>query len=202
ILSNVRDEMSDICEQVDEEDDMPFFQNISTKKKRKRTLRAKQAISSSAATVEIANLQKDFSLYQFKNDNLSNILNSASPSKPPPPPEPEFVLGVDIRNFSFGFDEHTRRIRQIFRVAGYASNPSAVLNDQETVTELKNLMKKRDKALQNDEEALADAWQALKESVRQLKHDDKRNKRFQTIRTSSINTNDSSSSINDTSASS
>ncbi|CAF5159329.1 unnamed protein product, partial [Rotaria magnacalcarata] len=60
--------------------------------------------------------------------------------------------------------------------------------------EPERLDEKCDKTLQNDEEALADAWQAAKESVRQLKHDDTRNKRFQTIRTSSINTNDSNTS--------
>ncbi|CAF1621757.1 unnamed protein product [Rotaria magnacalcarata] len=38
ILSNARDEMTDICEQGDEEDDIPMLQNISTKKKRKRTI--------------------------------------------------------------------------------------------------------------------------------------------------------------------
>ena len=50
-------------------------------------------------------------------------------------------------------------------------------------------MKKCDKTLQNDENALAEIWQVVKESVRQLKHDHKRNKLFKTIRTSNTNTN-------------
>ena len=125
-------------------------------------------------------------------------------------------MGIDINNLSFGFDEHTRFVRHIFRAAGYASNPNAVLCDEEKVTELKSgyllickqninifcfidAMKKRDKTLQDNEEALDDAWQAVKESVRQLKHDHKRNKVFQTIRTSSANTNTTStSSLKDT----
>ncbi|CAF2104352.1 unnamed protein product, partial [Rotaria magnacalcarata] len=95
----------------------------------------------------------------MENKNLSNIINQLPASRPPPPPEPEFVLGVDISNFSYGFDEHTRLIRQIFRTAGYTSNPNAVLNDEEKVNELKNLMKKRDKTLRTDENLLTDAWQ-------------------------------------------
>lgn len=50
-------------------------------------------------------------------------------------------------------------------------------------------MKKRDKTLQDNKEALTEAWQTVKESVRQLKHDHKRNKFIKTIRTSSTNTN-------------
>jgi hypothetical protein len=48
------------------------------------------------------------------------------------------VLGVDVSKFAFGFDEHTRFVRQIFRATGYASNPNAVLNDERMVTELKS----------------------------------------------------------------
>ena len=56
-------------------------------------------------------------------------------------------------------------------------------------------MQKRDKSLQ-DAEALSEAWQIVKESVRQLKHDDKRNKVLRVIRNSNVNvtvTNPSSS---------
>ncbi|CAF3299674.1 unnamed protein product [Rotaria socialis] len=168
IVSNARDEASDSCEQ--EDDELPL-QNKSTKKNEKER-----------CDLEFANLF-------FYNKNLSNIINQLPASRSPPPPEPEFVLGVDISNFSYGFDEHTRLVRQIFRTAGYTSNPNAVLNDEEKVNELKNLMKKRDKTLRNDENLLTDAWQTVKESVRQLKHDDKRNKLFKTIRTSNININ-------------
>jgi hypothetical protein len=45
-------------------------------------------------------------------------------------------------------------------------------------------MKKRDKRLGGDEEALSETWKIVKESVRQMKHDDKRNKILKTIRTS------------------
>ncbi len=55
-------------------------------------------------------------------------------------------------------------------------------------------MKKRDKTLQDSEEALTEAWEAVKESIRQLKHDHKRNKVFNAIRTSSTNTNISNTS--------
>lgn len=48
------------------------------------------------------------------------------------------VLGVDVSKFLLGFDEHTRFIRQIFRSAGYASNPNAVLSNVEMVAELKS----------------------------------------------------------------
>ena len=47
-----------------------------------------------------------------------------------------------------------------------------------------------------DAEALSEAWQIVKESVRQLKHDDKRNKVLRVIRNSNVNvtvTNPSSS---------
>jgi len=50
-------------------------------------------------------------------------------------------------------------------------------------------MKKRDKTLQNNEEALNETWQIVKESVRQLKHDNKRNQILKAIRTSSRNVN-------------
>ncbi len=43
-------------------------------------------------------------------------------------------------------------------------------------------MKKRDKRLE-DEEYFEHIWQLVKESVRQLKHDHKRNLTFQTLRT-------------------
>ena len=60
-------------------------------------------------------------------------------------------------------------------------------------------MKKRDKALQEDEEALTEAWQIVKESVRQLKHDNKRNKILRAVITSSTNVNiNNTSSLNDT----
>ncbi len=55
-------------------------------------------------------------------------------------------------------------------------------------------MKKREKTLQDNEEALIEAWQTVKKSVRQLKHDHKRNNVFKTIRTSSTNTNISNTS--------
>ncbi len=48
---------------------------------------------------------------------------------------------------------------------------------------------KRDKTLEDNEEVLTEAWHTVKESVRQLKHDHKRNKFNTTIKTSSINTN-------------
>jgi hypothetical protein len=47
-------------------------------------------------------------------------------------------------------------------------------------------MKRRDKRLRNDEVAFTQTWQVVKESVRQLKHDYKRNnlwKNFQASRT-------------------
>ena len=60
-------------------------------------------------------------------------------------------------------------------------------------------MEKRHKALQEDEEALTEAWQIVKESVRQLKHDNKRNKILRAVITSSTNVNiNKTSSLNDT----
>ncbi len=50
-------------------------------------------------------------------------------------------------------------------------------------------MKKRDKRLEDDEE-LKQAWQIVKESVRQLKHDNKRNEVFKTLKASNTNTID------------
>ncbi|CAF4488013.1 unnamed protein product [Rotaria socialis] len=102
----------------------------------------------------------------------------------PPPPDPEIVLGVDVSKLIFEFDEHTRFVRQVFRLAGYASNPNAVLSNQQMVTELKDALKKRDKRLDVDEEALEETWQIVKESVRQMKHDNKRNNILKAIRTS------------------
>ncbi|CAM4984708.1 unnamed protein product [Rotaria socialis] len=72
----------------------------------------------------------------------------------PPPPDPEIVLGVDVSKLIFELDEHTRFVRQVFRLAGYASNPNVVLSNQQMVTELKDALKKRDKRLDVDEEAL------------------------------------------------
>ena len=45
-------------------------------------------------------------------------------------------------------------------------------------------MKKRDKRLDVDEEASEETWQIVKESVRQMKHDNKRNNILKAIRTS------------------
>ncbi len=48
-------------------------------------------------------------------------------------------------------------------------------------------MKKRDKIIQDSEEAITEAWQTVRESVRQLIHDNKRNKVFKTIRSTNTN---------------
>ena len=48
-------------------------------------------------------------------------------------------------------------------------------------------MKRRDKRLESDEEAFAEIWQTVKESVRQMKHDNKRNNILKALRTSNSN---------------
>ncbi|CAF3411263.1 unnamed protein product [Rotaria socialis] len=158
--SNVTDDLSYICEQGHDEDDS----------------RSKESSSKSSADIEITNVQKELLLSQYKvdnrlkvlektfrilksrkflkeNKNLMNIINLAA-HPVPPPPDPEIVLGVDVSKLIFEFDEHTRFVRQVFRLAGYASNPNAVLSNQQMVTELKDALKKRDKRLDVDEEAL------------------------------------------------
>ncbi|CAF2206233.1 unnamed protein product, partial [Rotaria magnacalcarata] len=204
--SNVTDDLSYICEQGDDEDDVPPTQSKPIKKKRKRTSRSKESSSKSSADIEITNVQKELLLFQYKvdnrlkvlektfrilksrkflkeNKNLMNIIDLAA-QPVPPPPDPEIVLGVDVSKLIFEFDEHTRFVRQVFRLAGYASNPNAVLSNQQMVTELKDALKKRDKRLDVDEEALEETWQIVKESVRQMKHDNKRNNILKAIRTS------------------
>ncbi|CAM4836965.1 unnamed protein product, partial [Rotaria magnacalcarata] len=204
--SNVTDDLSYICEQGDDEDDVPPTQSKPIKKKRKRTPRSKESSSKSSADIEITNVQKELLLFQYKvdnrlkvlektfrilksrkflkeNKNLMNIIDLAA-QPVPPPPDPEIVLGVDVSKLIFEFDEHTRFVRQVFRLAGYASNPNAVLSNQQMVTELKDALKKRDKRLDLDEEALEETWQIVKESVRQMKHDNKRNNILKAIRTS------------------
>ncbi|CAF2249004.1 unnamed protein product, partial [Rotaria magnacalcarata] len=126
------------------------------------------------------------------NKNLMNIIDSAP--QPVPASDPEIVLGVDVSKFTFAFDEHTRFVRQVFRLAGYALNPNTVLLNEQMVTELKNSLKKRDKRFDVDEEALEQTWQIVKESVRQMKHDNKRNNVLKAIQTSKITTNGTSSS--------
>ncbi|CAF3376475.1 unnamed protein product [Rotaria socialis] len=64
-----------------------------------------------------------------------NIIDLAA--HPVLPPDPEIVLGVDVSKLMFEFDEHIRFIRQVFHLAGYASNPNAVLSNAQMVTELK-----------------------------------------------------------------
>ncbi|CAM4963945.1 unnamed protein product [Rotaria socialis] len=174
--SNVTDDLSYICEQGDDEDDVPPTQSKPIKNKRKRTSRSKESSSKSSADIEITNVQKELFLFQYKvdnrlkvlektfrilksrkflkeNKNLMNIIDLAA-HPVPPPPDPEIVLGVDVSKLIFEFDEHTRFVRQVFRLAGYASNPNAVLSNQQMVTELKDALKKRDKRLDVDEEAL------------------------------------------------
>ncbi|CAM4957924.1 unnamed protein product [Rotaria socialis] len=111
-----------------------------------------------------------------------NIIDLAA--HPVLPPDPEIVLGVDVSKLMFEFDEHIRFIRKVFHLAGYAYNPNAVLSNAQMVTELKircnDALKKRDKRLDVDEET----WQIVKESVRQMKHDNKRNNILKAIRTS------------------
>ncbi|CAF4553146.1 unnamed protein product, partial [Rotaria socialis] len=173
--SNVTDDLSYICEQGDDEDDVPPTQSKPIKNKRKRTSRSKESSSKSSADIEITNVQKELFLFQYKvdnrlkvlektfrilksrkflkeNKNLMNIIDLAA-HPVPPPPDPEIVLGVDVSKLIFEFDEHTRFVRQVFRLAGYASNPNAVLSNQQMVTELKDALKKRDKRLDVDEEA-------------------------------------------------
>ncbi len=52
-------------------------------------------------------------------------------------------------------------------------------------------MKKRDQRLERDEEYFKHVWQLVKESVRQLKHDRKRNLALQTLRAQIGNINPS-----------
>jgi hypothetical protein len=46
------------------------------------------------------------------------------------------VLGVDVSKLEFAFDEHTKFVRQIVRLAGHASDPNKVLSDENMVKEL------------------------------------------------------------------
>lgn len=48
----------------------------------------------------------------------------------------QIVLGVDVSQFTYAFDEHTRFVRQIIRLAGHAANPTVVLQNQEMVNEI------------------------------------------------------------------
>ncbi|CAF3342747.1 unnamed protein product [Rotaria socialis] len=123
-----------------------------------------------------------------------NIIDLAA--HPVLPPDPEIVLGVDVSKLMFEFDEHIRFIRQVFHLAGYAYNPNAVLSNAQMVTELKircNGIYRYGSLyvpyplrciLYVDEEALEETWQIVKESVRQMKHDNKRNNILKAIRTS------------------
>ncbi|CAF1287396.1 unnamed protein product [Rotaria sordida] len=107
--------------------------------------------------------------------------------------DPEFALGVDVSKFNCAFDEHTKFVRQVFRQARYASNPNFVLQNEDMVLSIQNAMKKRDQRLQQDEEYFKHVWQLVKESVKQLKHDHKRNLTFQTLRAQIGNMNPSQS---------
>ncbi|CAM2727607.1 unnamed protein product [Rotaria socialis] len=125
--SNVTDDLSYICEQGDDEDDVPPTQSKPIKNKRKRTSRSKESSSKSSADIEITNVQKELFLFQYKvdnrlkvlektfrilksrkflkeNKNLMNITDLAAHSVPPPP-DPEIVLGVDVSKLIFKFDE-------------------------------------------------------------------------------------------------
>lgn len=55
-------------------------------------------------------------------------------------------------------------------------------------------LKRRDKRLRDDKEAFEEVWQTVKESVRQLKHDHKRNTRWKTLRRAAAQVKDLSSS--------
>jgi hypothetical protein len=55
-------------------------------------------------------------------------------------------------------------------------------------------MKRRNKRLRDDELAFMQTWQTVKESVRQLKHDYKRNNTWKTLRAAQTNLNTLSSS--------
>ncbi|CAF2941511.1 unnamed protein product [Rotaria sp. Silwood2] len=74
----------------------------------------------------------------------------------------EFFLGVDVSKFNYAFDEHTKSVRQIFRQAGYVSNPNHVLQDKNIALSIQNAMKKRDQRLQQDEEYFKHMWQLVK----------------------------------------
>ncbi|CAF2003118.1 unnamed protein product [Rotaria magnacalcarata] len=118
-----------------------------------------------------------------------NVDDSSLPLKAP---DPEIVLGVDVSKFRFGFDEHTKFVRQIFRQARYTSDPNLVLSNKNMVIEIQNAMKKRDKRLQSDDAYFKDTWQIVKELLRQLKHDHIRNNEYKTFRATQNNNQSSS----------
>ncbi|CAF1436764.1 unnamed protein product [Adineta ricciae] len=150
----------------------------AVQRKRKRASRSTQMKPVENSDTTIINLQKKISLLRHNTNKRLKVLEKTfrilkgrdilrerkdlvnsndMPLQSPAKPDPEFVVGVDITNFKFAFNEHTR-----FQTG--------------------NAMKKCDQRLRTDVELFEDTWQVVKESVRQLKHDNKRNVMWRNFR--------------------
>ncbi|CAM4821853.1 unnamed protein product [Rotaria magnacalcarata] len=198
VLSNVNGKLSDISERISERDDDDDDDDDDLVLPQSRP---KQSTSNEALVTEVSNIHKEFLSFRYniekrikslekifrilknrkvlkERNDLMNIDDSPLPLKAP---DPEVVLGIDASKFRFGFDEHTKFVRQIFRQARYASDPNLVLSNENMVIEIQNALKKRDKRLQSDDAYFKDTWQIVKESLRQLKHDHKRNSEYKTF---------------------
>ncbi|CAF4905078.1 unnamed protein product, partial [Rotaria socialis] len=153
VLSNVNGNLSDISERDDDDDDndddLVLPQVKPMKKKRKTASRPKQSTSNEALVTEVSNIHKEFLSFRYnieqrikslektfrilknrkvlkERNDLMNIDDSPLPLKAP---DLEVVLGIDVSKFRFGFDEHTKFVRQIFRQAQYAFDPNLVLSN-------------------------------------------------------------------------
>ncbi|CAF3293093.1 unnamed protein product [Rotaria socialis] len=153
VLSNVNGNLYDISERDDDDDDndddLVLPQVKPMKKKRKTASRPKQSTSNEALVTEVSNIHKEFLSFRYnieqrikslektfrilknrkvlkERNDLMNIDDSPLPLKAP---DLEVVLGIDVSKFRFGFDEHTKFVRQIFRQAQYAFDPNLVLSN-------------------------------------------------------------------------
>ncbi|CAF1620764.1 unnamed protein product [Rotaria magnacalcarata] len=199
VLSNVNGNLSDISERIserddddDDDDDLVLPQVKPMKKKRKTASRPKQSTSNEALVTEVSNIHKEFLSFRYNIEKRIKSLEKTFRILKNRKILKEIVLGVDVSKFRFGFDEHTKFARQIFRQARYTSDPNLVLSNKNMVIEIQNAMKKRDKRLQSDDAYFKDTWQIVKELLRQLKHDHIRNNEYKTFRATQNNNRSSS----------
>ncbi|CAF1338609.1 unnamed protein product [Rotaria magnacalcarata] len=201
IPSKIDEDVSDAAEQDD--DDLILSRVKSMKKKRKTKSRSLESDSSTTIATEVSNIQKEFLSFRYNIEKRvksiektfrvlkkrkvlqerNDIINAGDTSRSSRSSDSEIVLGVDISKFNLGFDEHTKFVRQILRQVGYAADPNVVLTNENMVAEIQNAIKKRDQRLESDDMYFKDTWQTIKESLRQLKHDHKRNNEYKKLRT-------------------
>ncbi|CAF1508517.1 unnamed protein product [Adineta ricciae] len=128
----------------------------AVQRKRKRASRSTQMKPVENSDTTIINLQKKISLLRHNTNKRLKVLEKTF----------RILKGRDI-------------LREVKKRFGEFKRHAAPITSE---TRSRNAMKKCDQRLRTDVELFEDTWQVVKESVRQLKHDNKRNVMWRNFR--------------------